>query len=103
MKSRSKAGQIRPTIQARTSDCLERVLEACAHLPSLNREPAALYEYLSASASKIFQAAVAGMLLREDENYSALAIASDTDENVSKNALMAHERDRKSTRLNSSH
>src|SRR6266481_1741470 len=92
MKSRSKAGQIRPTIQARPPDCLERVLETCAHLPSINREPAALHEYLAASASKIFQAAVTGMLLREDENYTALAIASGTDENVSKNALMAHAR-----------
>src|SRR5205085_8128508 len=59
---------MRPRIAVVSSECLQEVLEACAHLP-LNGDPAALRDYVAETARRVFQASLAGILVRERESY----------------------------------
>jgi len=76
MKPRKKPELTRSQIQARASACTEKVLEACAQLPSLGGEAPVLREYVAESARKIFQAEVAGMLVRDGDNYQLGAVSA---------------------------
>ena len=46
---------------------MERVLEACAELPSFSGELPVLRQRIAESAREIFQAVVAGMMVRDGE------------------------------------
>ena len=80
----------RSQIQARASACTEKVLEACAQLPSLGGEAPVLREYVAESARKIFQAEVAGMLVRDGDNYQLGAVSAAVQPGTGKTALLSH-------------
>src|SRR5947209_3831907 len=77
LKPKQKLAQPRPRAPVRSSACTERVLEACQQLPSLAAEPPVLREHIVSSAAKIFQAAVAAILVREGDKYVSAAVVSD--------------------------
>src|ERR1051325_7586461 len=84
MKPKSKARQTRP------ATCKERVLDACAQLALLSPEPVALQKHIAESASQIFQAAVAGLLVREGERHLPAAVASGSENGAGNKALLSH-------------
>src|SRR5438270_4285733 len=90
LKPKQKLAQPRPRAPVRSSACTERVLEACQQLPSLAAEPPVLREYIVSSAAKIFQAAVAAILVREGDKYVSAAVVSEADRGSE--ALIAHAR-----------
>ncbi len=92
MKPKKKPGPPRSRIQVRASACMEKVLEACAQLPLLGSEPSVLREYVAESARKIFQAVVAGMLVRDGDNYQLGAVATAVQAGTGKTALLSHAR-----------
>src|ERR1700694_3617879 len=51
-----------------SSECLQEVLEACANLP-LKADTVALRDYVAESTRRIFQACLAGILVRENDTY----------------------------------
>ncbi|HLK53622.1 MAG TPA: hypothetical protein VKU42_09200, partial [Candidatus Angelobacter sp.] len=69
MRPTRKTVKARPKAPARASTCMENVLEACVQLPSLSGEPPVLRQYIAESARKIFDAAVAGMMVRDGESF----------------------------------
>src|SRR5882724_10828167 len=87
---RRKPGLTRSQIQTRASASMEKVLEACANLPSLGGEAPVLREYLAESARKIFQAEVAGMLVQDGDNYLLGAVSPPVQSGGGKTALLSH-------------
>ena len=71
---------------------MENVLEACVQLPSLSGEPPVLRQYIAESARKIFDAAVAGMMVRDGESFLPGAVCTAVDESAGKKALLEHVR-----------
>src|SRR5689334_10836444 len=92
MRPTRKAAQVRSKPPIRSSVSMEEVLEECAKLPSLSGEPSVQRQYIAESARKIFQAAVAGMMVRQGENYLPGAVCTEADEPADKKALLEHAR-----------
>ncbi len=92
MKPKRKPGPPRSRIEVRAFACTEKVLEVCAQLPAQGGDPQVLREYVAESARKIFQAAVAGVLVREGESYQQGAVSSDEETKKTQAALLSHVR-----------
>ncbi|HKR95565.1 MAG TPA: hypothetical protein VJW55_09400, partial [Candidatus Angelobacter sp.] len=92
MKTKRKPAQLRSRIQARSSACTERVLEACLHLASLGTGAPGLREEIVNAAGRTFHASVAGMFLREDDGFRSVAIAAPTEDAKENQALLSHAR-----------
>ncbi|MGZ4874581.1 MAG: GAF domain-containing protein, partial [Candidatus Angelobacter sp.] len=71
---------------------MERVLEACAELLSFNGELPVLRQRIAESAREIFQAVVAGIMVRDCESYLPAAVCAGADDPASAKALMEHAR-----------
>jgi PAS domain S-box-containing protein len=69
---------------------MEKVLEACAQLPLLGGDPAALREFLAEAARRIFTATVAGMLVRSRNDYVLDATAGATKDGAIRIELLSH-------------
>src|SRR5690348_7668124 len=69
---------------------MEKVLDACAQLPSLGSDAGSLRDFLTEASRKIFAANIAGMLVREGETYSLSAIAGPVKEGSTRTALLSH-------------
>src|SRR5260221_5411067 len=92
MKPKRKPGPPHSRIEVRAFACMEKVLEVCAQLPSQGGDPQVLREYIAESGRKIFQAAVAGVLVREGESYQQGAVSSDEETEKTQTALLSHVR-----------
>jgi len=71
---------------------MESVLEACAQIPSLSGDTLVLRQHIAESARDIFQAIVAGMMVRDGEAYLPGAICTTVNEPAEKKALLEHSR-----------
>src|SRR6185312_15897085 len=92
MRPRTKASPIRSKAPAKAPVTLEKVLEACAELPSFTGEPPFLRQRIAESAQRIFQAAVAGIMVREGESYLPAGVCTSKDDPANAKALMEHAR-----------
>ena len=92
MRSKPKLAQPRTKTQVLSSACTESVLEACLELSRLNAEPAVLREHIVSSAGKIFEAAVAGMMVRDGDSYLPAAISAEGEDAAGTQALLSHAR-----------
>src|SRR5580765_4628596 len=92
MRPTRKAAPIRSKPPIRPSVSMEEVLEAGAKLPSLSGEPPALRQHIAESARVIFQAAVAGMMVQQGENYLPGAVCTEVAGSADKKALLEHAR-----------
>src|SRR5215472_2719497 len=68
MRPRRKRGHGFPRAQVRSGALLERVLAACAQLPTGAAE--VLHEYFAEAAKRVFQAVAAGILVRSKDGYT---------------------------------
>src|SRR6185369_15188396 len=92
MRPTRKTAQVRTKPLSRSSLSMEEVLEACAKLPSLSGDATALRQHIAESAKDIFQAVLAGMMVRHGESYLPGAICTDVDEPAGSKALLEHAR-----------
>src|ERR1700729_4100586 len=88
MRPTRKTAKARSKAPARASSCMENVLEACVQLPTLSGDPPVLRQYIAESARKIFEAVVAGMMVRDGESFLPGAVCTDVDEPAGKKALL---------------
>src|SRR5947209_12349661 len=69
MRPQRKTGQARSRAQATTATMMKKVLEAASQLPPSSAGTAAVREAMTASARDLFQAATAGLLIKDGEMY----------------------------------
>jgi hypothetical protein len=71
---------------------MERVLEACAELSSFSGELPVLRQRIAESARDIFQAVVAGIMVRDGESCLPATVCAGVDDPANAKALMEHAR-----------
>ena len=91
VKPSRKSAASRPRVQGRVTDPMDKVLEACTQLAQMSGEPAAIREYVAETARKLFLAALAGILLKEDGQTCTLeTVSSAGKESPDKSILLTH-------------
>ncbi|HEY5029699.1 MAG TPA: GAF domain-containing protein, partial [Candidatus Angelobacter sp.] len=87
-----KATPVRSKSPAKATAPLERVLETCAELSSFSGELPVLRQRIAESARDIFQAVVAGIMVRDGESYLPATVCTGVDDPANAKALMEHAR-----------
>lgn len=88
MRPRRKPGYGYPGAQEKSGALLEQVLAACAQLPG--GEARVLREYFAETARRIFQASVAGMLVKDGDGYALGPVFTAGKEETGDTSLLSH-------------
>jgi hypothetical protein len=92
MRPISKATPVRTKPPAKAPVSMEKVLEACAGLPSMGGEVAVARQRVAESAREIFKAVVAGIMVSDGGSYLPAAVCTGGGDPASAKALMEHAR-----------
>ncbi|HWX56159.1 MAG TPA: PAS domain S-box protein [Verrucomicrobiae bacterium] len=92
MRPHSKLGQVhwQAHPDASTQTLVQQVLEACAELPLLTGDPAGVREYVADAARTIFSLDIAGMLVREGNDYVLATVSGEETRRITASALVTH-------------
>src|ERR1041385_8575765 len=84
VKPSRKSVVSRPPVRGKSSNPMDKVLEACTQLALMSGEPPVLREYVAETARKVFTGAVAGILVRQGSSCALEAVSSASKESPEK-------------------